>query len=148
MTVKTQRAIHVVKSNQRIRQEQIYLSRKTRKAAKGLKNRQHEDMFLISKFLQTILWWTHRNHFSGYIGLLVDQQIDISCLDISFFLLCWKFMANPTENTKWQRPHFWLQNIHRQAIDIQYRQYVTAVLRKQHRYLCYPMRFGRLTYCQ
>ena len=42
-------------------------------------------------------------------------------------------MANPIENTQLQRPDFGLQNIHRQAIDIQYRQYVIAVMtmRKQ-----------------
>ena len=34
MTVKTQRAIHVAKSNQRMGQEGIYMSRETRKTAK------------------------------------------------------------------------------------------------------------------
>ena len=55
---------------------------KSRKAAKKLKKRHPKDMLYIYKFLQTILRWVHRNHFPGYIALLVDQHNDISCLDV------------------------------------------------------------------
>ena len=67
MTVKTQKAIHVVKSNHRKRQEGIYLSRETRKTEKNAEEKTPQGHVLNIQIstnnplvsLQKSLSWLH-----------------------------------------------------------------------------------------